>query len=192
VHPYRAWPFLSDPHYPVLSAVWAVFAHGTLGVIVVLPIVLQSNRRVLFGTLAFIGGVAVDLDHAVAAESLSPRAMEHLTHRPDTHSLLLAVILALLARALTRRWLAAWSVFAVVVSHLLFDAAGGNEYWLFPLEHPDSIPWLACPVGIAALTCVSWALTRAERSSSAPGHSLAAHPHEEVRPSVSSPTRDTG
>jgi hypothetical protein len=164
MHPYRGWPFLSDPHHPVLSAVWAVFAHGTLSLFVVLPIVLRSNRRVLFGTLAFIGGPALDLDHAVAAGSLSPRAMEHLGHRPDTHSLLFAAALALLALALTRRKLAAWSVFAVVVAHLLFDAAGGSERWLFPLEHPDAIPWLACPIGIAVLFGISALAGRAGRS----------------------------
>jgi hypothetical protein len=164
VHPYRGWPFLSDPHHPVLSAVWAVFIHGVLSLLVVLPIVLYSSRRVLYGTLAFIGGPALDIDHAVAAGSLNPRAMETMSQRPDTHSLLSAVVLALLALALTRRRLAAWSVFAVVASHLLFDAAGGSEHWLYPLEHPDSIPWLLCPIGIAVLTAISWALQRAERS----------------------------
>jgi membrane-bound metal-dependent hydrolase YbcI (DUF457 family) len=161
MHPDRGWPFLSDPHHPVLSAVWAVFVHGALSLIVVLPIVLRSDRRALYGTLAFISGPALDLDHAVAAGSLSPRAMEHLGHRPDTHSLLLALALALLALALTRRKLVAWSVFAVVVAHLLFDAAGGGVYWLFPLEHPDSIPWLACPLGIAVLYGISASVARA-------------------------------
>ncbi len=140
MHPYRAWPFLSDPHYPFLSAVWAVLVHGVLSLLVVLPIVLASNRRVLYGTLAFIAGPALDLDHAVAAGSLNPRALEHLSHRPDTHSLLFALVLALLALAITRRPIAAWSVFAVILAHLLFDAAGGDEYWLYPLKHPNSIP----------------------------------------------------
>jgi hypothetical protein len=182
VHPYREWPFLSDPHHPLLSVVWAVFAHGTLGVAVVLPIVLRSHRRVLFGALAFIGGVAVDLDHAVAAGSLNPRTMEHLSHRPDTHSLLFAVVLALLTLAITRRGLVAWSVFAVVVSHLLFDAAGGSEYWLFPLDHPDSIPWLACPIGIALLTVISWVLTRADRSPPTARYRLLHHAHDDTKP----------
>jgi membrane-bound metal-dependent hydrolase YbcI (DUF457 family) len=167
MHPYRAWPFLSDPHYPFLSAVWAVLAHGVLSLIVVLPIVLGSNRRILYGTLAFIGGPALDLDHVVAAESFSPRALEHLGHRPDTHSLIFAVVLALVALVLTRRLLAAWSAFAVIVSHLLFDAAGGDEYWLYPLKHPNSIPWLACPIGIVVLTGISSVLARAARSSPA-------------------------
>jgi hypothetical protein len=162
MHPYRGWPFLSDPHHAVLSAVWAVFIHGVLSLIVVLPIVLPSSRRVLYGALAFIGGPALDLDHVAAAGSLNPHTIETMSQRPDTHSLLTAVVLALLALAFTRSKLAAWAVFAVVVAHLLFDAAGGSEHWLYPLEHPDSIPWLACPIGIVVLTWISWALQRDE------------------------------
>ena len=173
MHAYSGWPFLSDPRYPVLSAVWAVLAHGAISLFAVLPIVLRSRRRVLFGSLAFIAGPALDLDHVVAAGSLNPRALEHLSHRPDTHSLLVAVALALLALALTRRKLVAWAVFAVVVAHLLFDAAGGGVYWLYPLESPDSIPWLACPVGIAVLLGIS--ATVAHRGQSLPH----AHPVDE-------------
>jgi membrane-bound metal-dependent hydrolase YbcI (DUF457 family) len=164
MHPYHGWPFLTSPDHPTLSAVGAVLIHGSISLFVVLPIVLRSNRQVLFGTLAFIGGPALDLDHAIAAGSLRPEALESLGHRPDTHSLLLAVALALLAFALTRRTPAAWSVFAVVASHLIFDAAGGNEYWLYPLRHPDSIPWLACPVGIAVLFGISVIVARPGRS----------------------------
>lgn len=183
MHSYHGWPFLSDPHHPVLSAVWAVFARGTLSLIVVLPVVLRSNRRVLFGTLAFISGPALDLDHAVAAGTLSPRAMEHLGHRPDTHSVLVAVALALLALALTRRKLVSWSVFAVVIAHLLSDAAGGGVYWLYPLKQPEAIPWLACPIGIGVLTGISWALAQAdERSSPTTGHRLLPDAHADVKP----------
>jgi membrane-bound metal-dependent hydrolase YbcI (DUF457 family) len=168
MHPYRGWPFLSAPHHPGLSAAWAVFAHGFLSLIVVLPIVMRSNRRARFATLAFVGGVALDLDHAVAAGNLSPRAMEHLGHRPDTHSLLLAALLALVALALTRRKLVAWSAFAIFVAHLLFDAAGAGVYWLYPLREPDSIPWLACPVGIAVLVGVSAVFARRMNQTGAP------------------------
>jgi hypothetical protein len=92
MHPYHGWPFLSAPHHPVLSALWEVLAHGSLGLIVVSPIVWRSNRRSLFAVLAFVGGVALDIDHAAAAESLSVRAMQDLGHRPDTHSLAFDVV----------------------------------------------------------------------------------------------------
>jgi hypothetical protein len=162
MHPYNGWPFLSAPHYPFLSAIWEVFAHGLLGLVVVLPIVWRSERRGLYALLAFIGGFALDVDHAVVAGSLSPHAMEDLGARPDTHSLAFGVLLALLALLLTRRLILAWCVFALIVSHLLFDAAGGGVYWLFPLKHPDSIPWLVCPLGIAVLFTISAILARGE------------------------------
>jgi membrane-bound metal-dependent hydrolase YbcI (DUF457 family) len=160
MHAYHGWPFLTAPHHPTLSAVGAVLIHGCISLFVVLPILSRSSRRLLFAALAFIGGAALDLDHAVAAGSLRPEALETLGHRPDTHSLLLAVALTLLALALTRSRPFGWSVFAVLVSHLLFDAAGGNEYWLYPLRRPDSIPWLACPVGIAVLFGISALVAR--------------------------------
>jgi membrane-bound metal-dependent hydrolase YbcI (DUF457 family) len=164
MHAYHGWPFLTAPHYPTLSAVGTVLIHGCISLLVVLPIVLRSSRRILFAALAFIGGPALDLDHVVAAGSLRPQALETLSHRPDTHSLLLALALALLAYALTRSKPITWSVFAVIVSHLLFDAAGGSEYWLYPLTHPDSIPWLACPVGLAVLFGISAIVARRGRS----------------------------
>jgi membrane-bound metal-dependent hydrolase YbcI (DUF457 family) len=179
MHPYHGWPLLTSPDHPTLSAVGAVLIHGSISLVVVLPIVLRSNRRALFAVLAFIGGSALDLDHVVAAGSLRPQALETLHHRPDTHSLLLAVALALLAFALTRRKLVAWSVFAVIVSHLLFDAAGGDEYWLYPLRHPDSIPWLACPIGIAVLFGISVIAARA-RQSLPDAHPIDEHLRREV------------
>ena len=115
----------------------------------------------MFAALAFFGGVALDLDHVLAAGSFSPRAMEHLGHRPVTHSLLLAVVFALLVLGILRSKLVAWSVFAVIVSHVLFDAAGGNEYWLYPLSDTDSLPWIACPVGTAILYGISAVAARA-------------------------------
>src|SRR5271166_188761 len=101
MHAYRSWPFLSDPHHHVLSAVWAVAVHGVLSLLVVAPLLWRSRHSVTFAACAFTGGFALDLDHAVVAGSLSPNAMEHLAGRPDTHSLLFAVALAFAAFALT-------------------------------------------------------------------------------------------
>jgi hypothetical protein len=164
MHPYHAWPFLSAPAHPLLSALWELFAHGSLGLLVVWPIVRRSERWRLFGALGFIGGFALDIDHAIAAESLSPRAMEDLGGRPDTHSLAFALLLALVGLLLTRRLLIGWCVLALIVGHLLFDAAGGGVSWLFPLKAPDSIPWLACPIGVGLLFAISALLAPRERS----------------------------
>ena len=163
MHPYRGWPFLTSPQHPTLSAVGAFVIHGAISLFVVFPIVWRSDKRLLFGTLAFLGGPAVDLDHVVVAGSFRPRALETLNHRPDTHSLLFALVLTLLVYLISRGKRLSWSVFAIFVSHLLFDAAGGDEYWLYPLKHPNSIPWLACPVGILLLF---WVSTRVATSAS--------------------------
>ncbi len=145
-----------------------------LGVLVAAPLVWRSRRRSRLLLLAFVGGVILDVDHALAAGSLSPGAMEELGRRPPTHSLAFAATLSLIAYALTRRVVAAWAVLAIVVTHLLFDAAGGGVRWLYPLEEPESIPWLVCPLGILLLIGVSLALTCSQVPSAA-------------RPSVGSP-----
>ncbi len=166
--PYRAWPFLSDANHPLLSAVWAVLIHGLLGVMVVAPIIWRSDHRLRYGALAFVGGSVLDLDHFIAAGSLNLHAVETMSGRPDTHSLAFVLVLALLALVLTRRWFAAWAVFAVNLAHLLFDAAGGGVRVLYPLAHPDGLPWLACPLGALALLGASTALAGGRRRPARP------------------------
>ena len=163
--PYRGWPFLSDPGHPLLSALWAVVIHGFVCLVAVGPIVWRSDRRVAFTLLAFIGGSAIDLDHFIAAGSLDLHTIETLGGRPDTHSLVFVLALSGLTLLVTRRWLAAWAMFAVNVAHLLFDAAGGGVHILYPLRHPDGLPWLASPIGTLALLGISTAI--AGRSSRA-------------------------
>jgi membrane-bound metal-dependent hydrolase YbcI (DUF457 family) len=155
MHPDPSWPFVAAPDHPILSALWEVFAHGSLGVLVVLPLFWRSPKRSSLVLLAFLGGVGLDIDHAVAARSIDPAVMEQLSQRPDTHSLLCVSLIAALALAATRKWLFAWGVFAVLSAHLLFDAPGGGVRWLFPFPHPESIPWLACPAGILLLIGIS-------------------------------------
>jgi membrane-bound metal-dependent hydrolase YbcI (DUF457 family) len=160
MHSVESWPFFTSPSHPVLSALWEVAIHGTLSVVVILPLIWPSRRRTWLIVMAAIGGVALDVDHAIAAGTVDPRAMETLAGRPVSHSLLFAAALSLLALLATRRKLVGWAVFAVLSAHLLFDAAGGGVRLLYPVDEPDSIPWLACPVGIAALTAISTLLAR--------------------------------
>ena len=174
VSSYSDWPFLSDPGHPFLSAVWAVFAHGCLSLLAIAPIVWRSDRRVLYAVIAFVGGSAIDLDHFIAAGSLSLHTIETLSGRPDTHSVAFVVVLALLTLVLTRRWLAAWAVFAVNLDHLLFDAAGGGVHILYPLRHPDGLPWLVSPIGTLALFGISAAIAG---RSSRPGRNPTREPH---------------
>ncbi|HEY7966085.1 MAG TPA: metal-dependent hydrolase [Solirubrobacteraceae bacterium] len=168
MNPYPAWPFLSDPSHPLLSAVWAVAIHGVISLAAVAPIVQRSRRRLAYAALAFVGGSAIDLDHFIAAGSLNLRTIETMSGRPDTHSLIFAVGLGLVAFALTRRAIAGWSVFAVTLAHLLFDAAGGSEHFLYPFSGLDGLPWITCPLGTIALAVASAAIAAAAMQSPQP------------------------
>lgn len=158
--PYPAWPFLSDPNHPLLSAVWAVAIHGVICLGAIAPVVWRSRRRGLYAVLAFIGGSAIDVDHFIAAGSLNLHTIETLGDRPDTHSLAFVALVAVLTLAISRRPQFAWALFAVNASHLLFDAAGSGEHILYPFSSLDSVPWLACPIGDLGLLAVSAAVAR--------------------------------
>jgi hypothetical protein len=170
LHSYKAWPFLSDTNHPVASAIWALFIHGVIGVLVVAPIVWHSRHRIVYGLIAAAGGSVLDLDHVVVAGSFNPHAIETLRGgRPESHSLgfvlLLTAVTFVVWPALSRlarrgdgrrsRWIAAWSVFAVNCAHLLFDGAGGSERILWPAAL-DGIPWLLCPIGVVVLVAASF------------------------------------
>jgi hypothetical protein len=153
--PYHGWPFLSVPHHALLSAGWALIAHGVLGVLVVSPILRRSGRAGRWGAVAFLGASAIDLDHVLAAGSLSFHSMESLSRRPDTHGLPVALVLGVATWGVTRVRLAGWCVFAVVASHLVLDAAGGGTPLLFPFGRAEGIPWLLCPVTIMLMFAIS-------------------------------------
>jgi hypothetical protein len=170
VSPYHAWPFLSDPNHPFLSAVWAVLIHGTLAVVSVAPILWRSRHRLIYTALAFIGGFVLDIDHFIAAGSLNLHTIETLGGRPDTHSIIFIAGLAAVTLALTRSWLATWAVFAINLVHLLFDGAGGNEHVLYPFTSVDGIPWLLCPLGtLACLGVSAWLVRTPARRPGGPG-----------------------
>lgn len=160
---YRGWPFLSDAHHPFISAVWAVLIHGVIALIVVAPIIWRARHRVAWAALAFAGGSALDLDHFIAAGSLSLHRIETLSGRPETHSLAFVLALALVTFFVwprASRLPAAWALFGVNTAHLLFDASGGSEHILYPWTAVNGIPWLLCPLGTLGLCCASEAIAR--------------------------------
>jgi hypothetical protein len=175
VHPYRAWPFLSVPQHPVLSAGWALLVHGVVGVAVLWPILRSSERKALYTAVVFAGASLIDVDHVVAAGSLNPHSLESMSGRPETHGLLVAAGLALLALVLTRRAIVAWSVFAVTTSHLVFDAAGGGTPLLAPFSGLEAVPWLAVPAGVGLLAAVSALLARGAVGSLPDAHPVDEH-----------------
>ena len=164
MHPYQAWPFLSDPRHPLLSAVWAIGVHGVIAVFVISPILRRAGHRGALALGAFVAGSVFDLDHIAAAGTLNVHAMESLAGgRPNSHSLIVVLLLSATAYALTRRAAVAWAVFAIFLSHLLFDAAGGSDRVLYPLSGLDGLPWLAFPIGTLALFGGSLAITLRSR-----------------------------
>ncbi len=175
--PYRGWPFLSNASHPFVSAVWAVLSHGCLALFIVAPLLWRSRHRVVYGLIAFVGGSALDVDHFIEAGTLNLHRIETLPGgRPETHSVAFVLVLALLTFALcprswdrTRRFVAAWAVFAVNMGHLLFDAAGGSEHILYPWNQVDGIPWLLCPIGALVLFGLSWVIARRSSRSSPQG-----------------------
>ena len=161
---YQAWPFLSDASQPLLSALWSVAIHALLSLVVLAPLLARSAHRVRDGALAAAVNVAFDFDHVIAARSFSLHTIETMWDRPVTHSLLFVLLLTAAVSLLSRRPILAWSVFAVLSSHLLFDGAGGSERLLYPFSGIDGIPWLLFPLGLAVLTFVSAVLARRLRT----------------------------
>jgi hypothetical protein len=161
MHADPSWPFIAASGHPLLSALWEIIVHGALAAFVVSPLAWRSRARWRLLALAFVGGIVLDLDHAIAAGSFSPAAMEELGRRPPTHSLLFALALSLTGLALVRSRQVAWGILAVLASHIFFDAAGGGVRWLYPLAEPESIPWAVCPAAILVLFATSWIVARA-------------------------------
>ena len=62
--------------------------HAAIAAAVVAPLAARAGRRVI-GT-AVTAALVIDVDHAVAARSMWPRATTALAQRPRTHSLLTA------------------------------------------------------------------------------------------------------
>lgn len=158
--PYRGFPFLADPRHADLTAAAAVLLHGLIAVVVLAPILRIVRHPWRWTAVAFVAGPAVDLDHVFAAGSASPRAMEQLGDRPETHTVLLGVALALLVLLISRNLLLAWAVFAIDASHVIFDAAGGGDSWLYPIITSASLPWLICPATIALFYAISSLLAK--------------------------------
>jgi membrane-bound metal-dependent hydrolase YbcI (DUF457 family) len=105
-----------------LSTPWAVLdaiRHGAAAALTTVWLVPRYGWKPLVaGCLA---GVALDLDHAVAARSLDPAAMMGLGVRPATHSLVGAVAFGLVAWPLFGHAVA-YAVGAGMVAHIVEDS----------------------------------------------------------------------
>jgi hypothetical protein len=118
------WALLDSPVHAALAllVVSPLFAHRDLH--------QRTFRRVVVAGLVT---VFLDLDHFVAARSLSLYDALHLAARPVSHSLLFALGCGLLAHLLTRHASDGWLVFGVLASHILRGASSGGTPFLWPL-----------------------------------------------------------
>lgn len=135
--------------------------HTIIAVIVALPLALAHRPSALkVMLLAAALGSLIDLDHFVAAGSLSLYAATHLPIRPASHSITFAAALALASLAVTRaNWALAWIVFASITSHVLRDASGGATQLLYPLA-ASAIPFWLYAAGELLLVAGSLLLAR--------------------------------
>jgi len=162
-------PLLALSTHRALVALSDIPINGATALLVVLPLVLRPLRWRL-ALLAVAVGILIDVDHAVAARSLSLEAMLSLPVRPATHSLLFASLASLAAWAVSRRAVAAWIVLAALVSHLLRDASGYGTPLLWPWQASTRIPAALYPAGVALLFVLSWLIrARAAAARRLPG-----------------------
>jgi membrane-bound metal-dependent hydrolase YbcI (DUF457 family) len=93
--------------------------HALIAAAVTAPLVPRAGRGVL-GT-AVAASTVIDADHIVAARSPRVRHTTALAERPQTHSLLTAVLTGASVTAVAGPW-HGWAAFAGLASHLLHDA----------------------------------------------------------------------
>jgi hypothetical protein len=129
--------------------------HGVIAALAVAPLALADGGQGAwrFPWLAGLVATLLDIDHFVAAGSLSLWAATHLPCRPPTHSFTFALLAALLASFASpdRRW--SFAIGAAIGSHALRDAAGGGcTPVLFPLA-PVAVPY---PIYLAGTVGLGW------------------------------------
>lgn len=130
---------------PLYVAILDPFTHGLTALLVVWPLFLDGSpfpiRLLVWASLA---GVFIDIDHAIAAQSVKAADMMGLGERPVTHSLFFTTLLSFGgALLIARGWgnsgylLGSWYILSIALaSHVLRDACGGATPWAFPFDSP--------------------------------------------------------
>lgn len=83
---------------------------------------------------ALIAGSLLDVDHFLAAQSLTLYGATHLNSRPFGHALVMAIVLSAVVYLLSKQEDYSLLTFTAVVSHQLRDALR-RGLWLWPFEH---------------------------------------------------------
>jgi len=134
---------------------WSVFdnaVHTAVGVAVVLPAVLWGRWPWRFLVVAALSASLLDLDHFVAAGSLSITDAVSIGERPATHSLLFSAAAGLGVGLLARCRVWGLVVFGALLSHLLRDSDGYGTRMFWPAEsfHLQYWAYIALTLAVAA------------------------------------------
>ena len=126
-------------------SLWAILdntIHALVAFLLLLPLFLLRGHSLAVPLLGAFLASLIDLDHFIAAGSLSIHAAASLPTRPWTHSLTFVLPAAAVAGLLFRRFWVLVVVAVALTSHILRDATGTPAPLLYPL--PDvTLPWWA-------------------------------------------------
>lgn len=109
--------------------------HALLYVIIFLPFAAMPG----YFLIGLVSSVIIDIDHFFMARSFNIKRMVSFPSRPVTHSLIFAVLIAVIAGLLLGDYLKGVFVFAGLSAHLLRDLIDGKTFILLPLSRVHSI-----------------------------------------------------
>lgn len=153
-----AWPaWAPRPLWALLDPV----VHVLLSVAVISPLLAHnslSSRAWLWALAAAAATTLIDLDHFVAARTLSLAEALELPSRPPTHSVLFVLGCAVMTAVLTRNLLGGGVVFGALASHIVRDAPHYGAPLLWPLVKQTVLPvpaYYAIQVGLCLLAGIA-------------------------------------
>ncbi len=126
---------------PELTALLDPLAHVSLAIMVLLPWASALNAPPKYFIAGVASAILIDLDHFIAAGSLSLSDAISLPARPMAHSLLFCGAAAVLIGLAMRSRLAFGAVGVALISHISRDASGGGTTPLFwPSDYTVNLP----------------------------------------------------
>jgi membrane-bound metal-dependent hydrolase YbcI (DUF457 family) len=147
--------------------IWALLdspIHAATGVLIAWPLAASyASRRKAVALLAAAGlaSVLIDVDHFLAAGSLSLYSATHLDGRPFTHSLLFALVCGILAWKATRSRRTGFIVLLALAAHFTRDASGGGiPYLIWPFAF-NRLPYSVYVALQPGFSMLAWALMAA-------------------------------
>ncbi|MFM7022875.1 MAG: metal-dependent hydrolase [Flavobacteriales bacterium] len=150
-------PFLPKP----LWGLYDGFVHGSVGVMVMLP--LLKELRIKWLILFFLCASLVDIDHFIAAKSFSVSEVMLLPMRPPTHSFTFAFIAGSAAALFfKKRLLAFWIVFGCLASHVIRDASSGVTPMFYPADF-ERIPVVSYLLLEGLILYISYRIAKQEK-----------------------------